>query len=97
VLEKLHETQRNTQANTNVTDITEGWNDLVAILGDKSGPQAGPHTPNQGCRMALSGLRECLLQCRKMSIIGRQTATQPSNLIGAGATNFRVALENDWE
>jgi hypothetical protein len=41
VLEKLHETPRNTQANTNVTEVTEGWNDLVAFLGDKSGPKWG--------------------------------------------------------
>jgi hypothetical protein len=41
VLEKLHETQRNTQANTNVTGITEQWNGLVAFLGDKGGSEQG--------------------------------------------------------
>jgi hypothetical protein len=37
VLEKLHETQRNTQANTNVMDVTVEGNGLVAILGHKGG------------------------------------------------------------
>jgi hypothetical protein len=36
-IEKLHETPRN----TNVMDITVEGNDLVAILGDKSGPKQG--------------------------------------------------------